>query len=59
MSFEVPEVMRVSAGGRAGNEVTKAWLVVGFVCVQVERRHLTRYFRRRNTSALQVWPLVM
>ena len=59
MSREVSEVMRVPAGGGAGNEVRKAGLVVGFVFVQVERRHPPRWFRWRHTSTLQVWPLVM
>ena len=59
VSLEVSELMRVPAGGGAGNEVREAWLVVGFVFVQAERRHLPRWFRRRHTSAFQVWPLVM
>jgi hypothetical protein len=60
LSLEVSEVMRVpGCGGGAGNEVRKAWLVVGFVFVQVERRHLSRWCRRRHTSALKVWPLVI
>jgi hypothetical protein len=54
VSLEVSEVMRVPAGGGAGNEVRKAGLVVGFVFVQVERRHPPRWFRRRLSSALQV-----
>jgi hypothetical protein len=57
--LEVPEVMRVPAGGGAGNEVRKAWFVVAFVFVQVERRYPSRWFRCHHMSALQVWPLVM
>ena len=59
VSLEVSELMRVSAGVGAGNEVRKAGLLVGFVFVQVERHHPPIWFRRRDTSALQVLPLVM